>query len=76
MAVRAAALRELVVPPSVRRRAGIKTGDLLEFEAARGIITIRKSPKPDDDGYTPAQRRLIQARLAEGAEDVRHGRVH
>lgn len=76
MAVRAGASRELVVPPSVRRRAGIKAGDRLEFEASRGIIMIRKSPAPDDDDYTPAQRRMIQKRLDEAAEDVRQGRVY
>src|SRR6185312_13677929 len=76
MAVRVRASAELIVPPSVRRRAGIKAGDRLEFEAARGIITIRKSPELADDEYTPAQRRMIQAQLAEGAEDVRQGRVH
>ena len=76
MTVRAEASKELVVPPSVRRRAGIKAGDRLEFEAARGIITIRKSRKLENDEYTPAQRRVIDARLAEAAEDVRQGRVY
>jgi bifunctional DNA-binding transcriptional regulator/antitoxin component of YhaV-PrlF toxin-antitoxin module len=32
---------ELVVPQSVRRRAGIKPGDELEFTASEGVITIR-----------------------------------
>jgi bifunctional DNA-binding transcriptional regulator/antitoxin component of YhaV-PrlF toxin-antitoxin module len=76
MPVRAEASRELVVPPSVRRRAGIKAGDRVEFEAARGVITIRKSKQVEDDEYTPAQRRMIQSRLAEAAEDVRQGRVY
>jgi bifunctional DNA-binding transcriptional regulator/antitoxin component of YhaV-PrlF toxin-antitoxin module len=75
MAEKARVSRELVVPPSVRRRAGIKAGDRLEFEAARGVITIRKSLLEDDE-YTPAQRRVINARLAEAAEDVRQGRVY
>jgi bifunctional DNA-binding transcriptional regulator/antitoxin component of YhaV-PrlF toxin-antitoxin module len=75
MAVRARA-SELVVPPSVRRRAGIKAGDRLEFQAARGIITIRKRQDLKDDEYTPAQRRMIDSRLAEAAEDVRQGRVY
>jgi bifunctional DNA-binding transcriptional regulator/antitoxin component of YhaV-PrlF toxin-antitoxin module len=76
MAERVAASRELVVPPNVRRRAGIKPGDRLEFEAARGIITIRKSGPRADDEYTPAQRRVIEARLAEAVKDVRQGRVY
>ena len=76
MAGRATASADLVVPPSVRRRAGIKAGDRLEFEASRGVITIRKSQQVEDDEYTPAQRRIIDARLAEAAEDVRAGRVY
>ena len=28
-----------------------------------------------DDEYTPAQRRIIDARLAKSDEDIRHGRV-
>lgn len=76
MALRAGASAELVVPPSVRRRAGIKAGDRVEFEAARGVITIRKSQQLEDDEYTPAQRRMIRKRLDEAAEDVRQGRVY
>jgi bifunctional DNA-binding transcriptional regulator/antitoxin component of YhaV-PrlF toxin-antitoxin module len=76
MAERAGASTELVVPPGVRRRAGIKAGDRLEFEAARGVITIRKSQQLEDDEYTPAQRRAIQKGLDEAAEDVRQGRVY
>jgi bifunctional DNA-binding transcriptional regulator/antitoxin component of YhaV-PrlF toxin-antitoxin module len=30
----------LVVPPSVRRQAGIKAGDRLEFKVSDGVITI------------------------------------
>jgi len=35
---------ELVVPPSVRRQAGIEPGDELEFTASRGAITIKAAP--------------------------------
>ena len=37
---------DLTVPPSVRRRAGIKPGDRLEFKASRGSITIRAIAAP------------------------------
>jgi bifunctional DNA-binding transcriptional regulator/antitoxin component of YhaV-PrlF toxin-antitoxin module len=47
----------LTVPPSVRRGAGIKTGDRVE-ECA------------------PAQRRRIDARLAESEADLKRGRPH
>jgi bifunctional DNA-binding transcriptional regulator/antitoxin component of YhaV-PrlF toxin-antitoxin module len=65
----------LVVPPSVRRRAGLKHGDRVEFHVSGSVIKIiPKSPSADDE-YTPAQRRIIDARLAESAEDLKKGRT-
>jgi bifunctional DNA-binding transcriptional regulator/antitoxin component of YhaV-PrlF toxin-antitoxin module len=64
----------LVVPLNIRRRAGIKPGDRLEFKAARGVITI-VSRSQIADGETPEQRRIIDAQLVEGLEDFRRGRV-
>ena len=67
---------DLVVPRSVRRRAGIKTGDRLEFKVSGGAINIvRKSPSADDE-YTPRQRRAVDQALAEGTEDIKKGRLH
>jgi len=34
---------ELVVPSAVRRKAGIKAGDLLEFKVSPGTFTITAS---------------------------------
>jgi AbrB family looped-hinge helix DNA binding protein len=65
---------EVIIPASVRRRAGIKAGDRVEFEASSGVITVRKTA--DQDEYTPAQRRIIEPRLAKSHEDVRQGRVY
>ena len=40
---------ELIVPRSVRRRAGIKTGDRVEFKVSGGVINIvPKLPSADD----------------------------
>ena len=64
----------LVVPLNIRRRAGIKPGDRLEFKAARGIITIVSRSQIAAE-ETPEQRRIINAQLAEGLEDIRRGRV-
>ena len=64
----------LVVPLTIRRRAGIKPGDRLEFKAARGVITIVSRSRASSD-ETPEQRRIIDAQLAEGLEDIRKGRV-
>jgi AbrB family looped-hinge helix DNA binding protein len=63
----------IVVPASVRRRAGLKSGDRLEFRVSGGVITIL--PKPLDDEETPAQREAIDRALAEGLDDIKHGRL-
>ena len=36
---------ELVVPPSVQRQAGIRSGDRLEFSVSSGTITIDLEPR-------------------------------
>jgi len=70
----------LVVPPSVQRKARLKAGDQVEFRATPGKITIVSKPPAAaptaDDEYTPEQRRIIEAQLAEGLEDIRQGRVY
>ena len=65
----------LVIPPSVQRRAGIKTGDRLEFKVSGGIISIIPKLPSADDEYTPEQRRVIDARLDKAAEEVKKGHV-
>ena len=66
----------LVVPPSVRRQAGIKAGDRLEFKASRGVITILTKSNNVEDEYTSEQRRMIDRAIARGLEDIKKGRVH
>ena len=38
----------LVVPPAVRRKAGFKRGQELEFKASGGVITIVPKLPPDE----------------------------
>ena len=64
---------ELVVPRSVRRQAGIKSGDRVEFKVSGGIINIIRSLPTSDDEYTPAERRVIDARLAEARKGPYYG---
>jgi AbrB family looped-hinge helix DNA binding protein len=64
---------ELVVPRSVRRRAGIKSGDRLEFKVSGGIINIVPELPAADDEYTPAERRAIDARLAKARKGPYYG---
>jgi bifunctional DNA-binding transcriptional regulator/antitoxin component of YhaV-PrlF toxin-antitoxin module len=66
----------LVVPPSVQRKAGIKAGDRLEFNASRGLITITAKSNHAEDEYTSEQRRMVDREIARGLEDIKRGRVH
>ncbi len=65
----------LVVPLSVRRRAGMKPGDRLEFKAERGVITIVTQAPASGDEETAEQRKIIDAQLVVGLDDIRKGRV-
>jgi AbrB family looped-hinge helix DNA binding protein len=63
----------IVIPESLRRRAGIKPGDRLEFKLSGGIINIIPKLPSADDEYTPAQRRIIDAQLAEARKGPYYG---
>lgn len=72
---------QVTIPTRVREQAGLSKGDVVEFSYHRGKIVITpkvlidRSQFPDaSDEYTPAQRRVIDARLAESEEDLRKGR--
>jgi bifunctional DNA-binding transcriptional regulator/antitoxin component of YhaV-PrlF toxin-antitoxin module len=65
----------ITLPAAVRQRAGFKAGDVLEFKAAGGVVTIVPKLPTADDEYTPEQRAIVDARLAEGLDDIRKGRV-
>jgi len=65
----------LVVPPAIRRRAGLRSGQELEFRVSGGVITIVPKVRAAEDEITPAQRRLIDAQLEEGLADIAAGRV-
>jgi AbrB family looped-hinge helix DNA binding protein len=74
---------QVTIPTAVRRQAGLSKGDLVNFAFKRGQIVITprvvidrsKFPTADDE-YTSAQRRIIDAQLAEGLEDIRKGRTY
>jgi bifunctional DNA-binding transcriptional regulator/antitoxin component of YhaV-PrlF toxin-antitoxin module len=63
----------LVVPPAIRRRAGLNVGDQVEFRASGGVITITPKVPAADDEYTPEQRRMIDAQLDEAEKGPFHG---
>jgi bifunctional DNA-binding transcriptional regulator/antitoxin component of YhaV-PrlF toxin-antitoxin module len=55
---------QLVVPPSVQRRAGIKTGDRLQFQVAARSITITAVEPP---AYKPTKAEWAAMRKGEAA---------
>ena len=64
----------LTVPDQVRRRAGFKPGDKVEFKVSGGMVTIL--PKPalthdPDDTLTPAEARKVRHAL----KQVREGKT-
>lgn len=73
---------QVTIPTSVRRQAGLSKGDLVNFAFSRGKIVITprividraKFPTADDE-YTPAQRRRVDAQLAQGLADIKAGRT-
>ena len=74
---------QVTIPTAVRRQAGLFKGDLVNFAFQRGKIVmtpklvIDRSRFPTADGeYTPAQRKIIDARLAKADADIKAGRVH
>ena len=73
---------QVTIPTRVREQAGLSKGDLVEFSFQRGKIVITpkliidrsKFPNADNE-YTPAQRRVIDRRLALADADIRAGRI-
>ena len=60
-------------PPSVRRQAGLRSGDKLEVKVSGGVITLLPKLPIADDEYTPEQRRRIDAQLDEAEKGRTYG---
>ena len=74
---------QVTIPSRLRRQAGIAEGDMVEaiFERGQIVLTpklvIDRSAFPNaDDEYTPAQRRVINARLAKADKEIKQGRTY
>jgi bifunctional DNA-binding transcriptional regulator/antitoxin component of YhaV-PrlF toxin-antitoxin module len=67
---------KVTLPLELWNQVGLASGGLLEARARRGSIVLTPKSKVSDEDYTPAQRRFIDRKLAEGLEDIRSGRVH
>ena len=66
----------LVVPPAIRREAGLKGGQEVEFRVKGGVISIHRKPMAKDEEYTPRERRIIDASIAKGLADFKAGRTY
>ena len=61
----------LVVPNRVRREAGFKTGDRVQFKASRGAVTILHKPltnQDPDDTLTAAEAKKVRHALKQVRE--------
>jgi AbrB family looped-hinge helix DNA binding protein len=74
---------QVTLPTRLRSALGIAEGDIMvEATVQRGKIVLTPRTVIDraafptaDDDYTPAQRRIIDARLAQSREDIKKRRT-
>ena len=73
---------QMTLPSSFRAAMGVGEGSLVELSLKNGktvitpkVVMDRSQVSNADDEYTPAQRRIIDARIAKADADIRAGRV-
>lgn len=67
---------QVTIPVRLRTQVGLADGDLVEAKAERGKIVLTPKLIVDRTAgreYTPAQRRVIDARLTESLEQAKKG---
>ena len=68
--------RQVVIPKQICNELGLQEGDFVEVTSGKGQVIIKPKKVVDpDDVLTPAQRAVIDHRLAEAEEDIKAGRV-
>jgi len=68
--------RQVVLPKEICEKLGLQIGDFVEVQQVKGTVVIKPKKLVDaDEVLTPAQQAELDARLAEGHEDIKHGRV-
>lgn len=73
---------QITIPTLIRSRLGLAEGDLVDVKLRSTTIVVTpqvvidhsKFPNADDE-YTPEQRRIVEARLAQALEEVKKGHV-
>src|ERR1017187_7313063 len=66
---------QVTIPTRLRAQVGLLDGDLVEAKAERGKIVLTPKLIVDRE-YTPAQRRVIDTRLAVSLEQAKKGETH
>ena len=68
--------RQVVIPKEICDELGLQIGDFVEVRQIKGAVVIKPKKLVDaDEILTPEQKAQIDARLAEGLEDIKEGRV-
>jgi AbrB family looped-hinge helix DNA binding protein len=68
--------RQVVIPKEICDEVGLEEGDFVEVTSTAGKVIIKPKKVVDaDEVLTPAQRAVIDKRLAEADEDIKEGRV-
>jgi AbrB family looped-hinge helix DNA binding protein len=68
--------RQVVIPTEICDELGLREGDFVEVTSTKGKVIIKPRKLVDaDDVLTPAQRAVIDTRLAEAEEDIKASRV-
>jgi AbrB family looped-hinge helix DNA binding protein len=69
--------RQVVIPKDICEALGLEIGDFVEVRQVKGSVVIKPKKLVDaDEVLTPSQKVEIDARLAEGLEDIEQGRVY
>jgi AbrB family looped-hinge helix DNA binding protein len=69
--------RQVVIPKEIFDALGLQTGDFVEVTQVKRTVVIKPKKIVDaDELLTPEQKAKIDARLAEGLEDIKQGRVY
>jgi AbrB family looped-hinge helix DNA binding protein len=67
---------EIMVPTSVRRKAGLKPGDQVDFRVSGRTITIVPRPTRAAEEHVAGERRSIDRGIAASERDYREGRAY
>jgi len=69
--------RQVVIPKEICDALGLQTGDFVEVTQVKRTVVIKPKKIVDaDELLTAEQKAQIDARLAEGLEDIKQGRMY